>query len=72
MGLARSKGEALAAAEQRTLGRVMVIEEGGAQRPIFSNGSFDVAAGASSASGIQIDPRDDITRVVIVVTYALD
>ena len=72
MQLARAKGEALAAAEQRNLGRVMVIEEGGAQRPIFSNASFDSARGVAAGSGIDIDPRNDITRVIIVVTYALD
>ena len=74
MELARAKGQALAAAEERNLGRVMVIEEGGAQRPIFGNASFDrVASGSGEAAGyVDIDPRDDITRVVIAVTYALD
>lgn len=70
--LARSKGEALATAAGRNLGRVLVIEEGGAQRPILNTGNFDAARGGTAGPTLDIDPRDDVTRVVIVITYALD
>jgi len=72
MELARSKGETLAAAGERSLGRVLVIEEGGAQRPIFSAGSFDSAGSESVAASISFDPRNDVTSVIVVVTYALN
>jgi uncharacterized protein YggE len=71
MELARSKGETLAAASERSLGRVLVIEEGGAQRPIFSAGNFDSARGVAAGS-IEVDPRNDVTSVIVVVTYALN
>jgi len=72
MELARAKAEALATSANRTLGRVMVIQEGGAQRPIFEAPAAYDFGGAVAASGISVDPPNDITRVVIVVTYALD
>ena len=72
MDLARAKAEALATSAGRTLGRVMVIQEGGAQRPIFDGQAAFNALGTADVSGITIDPSNDITRVVIVVTYALD
>lgn len=72
MDLARAKGQALATAAERNLGRVLVIEEGGAQRPIFNTGSFDSAGGESAAASLVIDPRNEATRVILVVTYALD
>lgn len=71
MELARGKAEALAASANRNLGRVMVIEEGGARRPSFSTG--DAAFGATlAARDIRIDPPNEITRVTVVVTFALD
>jgi uncharacterized protein YggE len=69
--LARSKAETLASSSGRDLGRVMVIEEGGAQRPIFS-GDFGDAGRASLAGEVSFDPPDEITRVILVVTYALN
>lgn len=73
MELARAKGETLATAAERNLGRVLVIEEGGAQRPVFDSDGFAAnAGGVSAARSIDIDPRDEVTRVVIVVTYALN
>lgn len=74
MQLARAKGEALATSANRNLGRVMVIEEGGAQRPAFDTATRGLAAGGAgfAADSIRIDPPNDITRVLIVVTFALD
>lgn len=71
MDLARSKAEALAASEGRDLGRVIVIEEGGAQRPIFESGAGFASAGRVAAD-LVVDPPDDITRVVVVATYSLN
>lgn len=73
MELARAKGETLATAAERSLGRVLVIEEGGAQRPSFESPNFAAdAGGTAAASGIIVDPRDEVTRVLVVVTYALN
>lgn len=71
MELARGKAEALAASANRNLGRVMVIEEGGARRPSFSAGEA-AFGGTLAARSIRIDPPNEITRVTIVVTFALD
>lgn len=71
MELARGKAEALATSAGRNLGRVMVIEEGGARRPAFSADTF-ARAGGGTAFDLVVDPPDDITRVVIVVTFALN
>lgn len=70
--LARSKGEALATAAGRNLGRVLVIEEGGAQRPMLEVGNFGFDSAGSESRAISVDPGDEITRVVIVVTYVLN
>ena len=71
MDLAHAKAETLARSAGRTLGRVMVIEEGGARRPVF--GEEGAVMGLSArAADLDIDPPDEITRVEIVVTYALD
>ena len=74
MGLAIAKAEVLATSSGRTLGRAMVIEEGGAQRPVFSTSDAlgAPAAGRSSAMGFVINPPDQITKVRIVVTFALN
>lgn len=73
MDLARAKADTLARSGGRALGRVMVIEEGGARRPVFLSGAADAAGGfAGEESGPVIDPSDSITRVVISVTFALD
>lgn len=71
MELARAKADTLARSAGRTLGRVMVIEEGGARRPVFA--AADAAFGtAGSTPELDIDPSDSVTRVVIAVTFALD
>ncbi len=70
--LARAKAETLATSAGRNLGRVMVIEEGGARRPVFGGAEAFGRALNATAADLDIDPPDDITRVVIVVTYALD
>lgn len=74
MALAIAKAEVLATSSGRTLGRAIVIEEGGAERPVFS--SSDAAFGGplarNSASGFVISPPDQITKVRIVVTFALN
>jgi uncharacterized protein len=72
IAVAEAKATALAEASGRTLGRVLVIEEGGAQRPFFGEESgFAAGADFNSASGITFSPPDEVTRVNIVVTYAL-
>lgn len=71
VGIADAKARALAEAAGRQLGRVMVIEEGGASRPSF--GAADAAFGRTAAlGGFSFDPPDEVTRVTIVVTYALN
>lgn len=73
MDLAIAKAQVLATRAGRTLGRAIVIEEGGAQRPVLR--SFDVAAstsGTSAARGLVINPPDQLTKVRIVVTFALN
>ena len=74
MGLAIAKAEVLATRSGRTLGRAIVIEEGGSQRPVFRG--FDGVAprtlAASGSAGFAINPPDEITRVRIVVTFALN
>lgn len=72
MALAKAKAEVLATGAGRQLGRAIVIEEGGAQRPVFSSG--DAAYGITASAGrtsISFNPADKITRVKIVVTFAL-
>jgi uncharacterized protein YggE len=73
MDLATAKAETLATGAGRQLGRALVIEEGGAQRPVFSTSdvAFGTASGGSSAS-LVINPADHITKVRIVVTFALN
>ncbi|MDQ4065686.1 MAG: SIMPL domain-containing protein [Actinomycetota bacterium] len=74
MDLARTKAEVLATRSGRQLGRAMIIEEGGARRPSITttNATFGAgAAGGTLARDIVINPADRITRVRIVVTFAL-
>lgn len=70
--LATAKAQALADRAGRDLGRVMVIEEGGARRPVFSEAQGLRAAAAGFSSDIVVNPPDEVTRVVIVVTFALN
>jgi uncharacterized protein YggE len=72
VAIAQAKATALAEGAGRQLGRVLVIEEGGAQRPRFSEESGLAFSGADFASGISFQPPDEVTRVSIVVTYALN
>ncbi len=72
VAIAEAKARALAEGAGRQLGRVLVIEEGGAQRPNFGEQSFDAARGLTAGSDISFDPPDEVTRVTIVVTYALN
>jgi len=73
MGLAIAKAEVLATSSGRTLGRAMIIEEGGAQRPVFSTSdALGAPAARGSAAGFVINPPDQITKVRIVVTFALN
>lgn len=72
MDLARIKAETLATRAGRQLGRALVITEGGARPP--QPQSFGIAGGAAAdvvARNIRISPPDQITRVRIVVTFAL-
>lgn len=72
MDLALAKAEVLATRAGRQLGRALVIEEGGAERPVFSAAGMDFANGRGvAAGGIVINPADKITKVRIVVTFAL-
>lgn len=73
MDLATAKAQVLATESGRTLGRAIVIEEGGAQRPTFSSGdaAFGAVAGGTFARNLVINPADEITKVRIVVTFAL-
>lgn len=72
MDLAKAKAEVLATRAGRQLGRAMVIEEGGSRRPVFSTAEAFGVAGASAARALTINPPDEITRVRIVVTFALN
>ncbi len=74
MDLARTKAEVLATRAGRQLGRAMFIEEGGAPRPVFAvaNEFRSAASGASLAADIVFNPADEITRVKIIVTFALN
>ena len=74
MDLAIAKAEVLATRAGRTLGRAIVIEEGGSQRPVFSTPSADFSAGVAGSvlPRLVINPADEITRVRIVVTFALN
>lgn len=74
MDLAIAKAEVLATRAGRTLGRAVVIEEGGSQRPVFGTASADFARGtvANSVVPFVINPPDQITKVRIVVTFALN
>jgi uncharacterized protein YggE len=75
MDLATTKAGVLATRAGRQLGRAIVIEEGGAQRPVFNTGGADfTSAGTASAAygRIVINPSDRITKVKIVVTFALN
>lgn len=74
MDLARTKAEVLATRAGRQLGRAMVIEEGGSRRPVFATAETfgRVAGGGVAASAFVINPPDRITRVRIVVTFALN
>lgn len=73
MDLAMTKAELLATRSGRELGRALVIEEGGAERPVLSPSAvaFD-NAGTTRASKVVINPSDKITKVRIVVTFALN
>lgn len=74
MDLARTKAEVLATRAGRQLGRAMVIEEGGSRRPVFDTAETfgRAAASGEAASAFVINPPDKITRVRIVVTFALN
>ena len=72
VAIAEAKARALAEGAGRQLGRVLVIEEGGAQRPDFGEESFARNLGAAAMSGVSFQPPDEVTRVTIVVTYALN
>ncbi|HEV3472645.1 MAG TPA: SIMPL domain-containing protein [Actinomycetota bacterium] len=73
MDLARTKAEVLATRAGRQLGRAMVIEEGGSRRPVFDTDEvFARASGGGTAAAFVINPADRITRVRIVVTFALN
>lgn len=73
MDLARTKAEVLATRSGRQLGRAMIIEEGGARRPAIQTTNGIAAMGASDvAARLIINPADRITRVRIVVTFALN
>lgn len=72
VAIAQAKARALAEAAGRQLGRVLVIEEGGAQRPNFGEETFARNLSADAAGGISFQPPDEVTRVSIVVTYALN
>ena len=73
MALATNKAQVLATGAGRDLGRVLVIEEGGSRRPVFRTATADFAAAASgTTTGFVINPADHITRVRIVVTFALN
>jgi uncharacterized protein YggE len=73
MALAKSKAETLATGAGRQLGRALVIEEGGSQRPVFStaNAVYGSVAAAPNAR-LVINPADQITKVRIIVTFALN
>ena len=73
MELATAKAQVLATGAGRQLGRAIVIEEGGTRRPVFStsDATFGVAA-SSGTSSISFNPPDKITKVKIVVTFALN
>jgi uncharacterized protein YggE len=73
MDLARTKAEVLATRAGRQLGRAMVIEEGGSRRPVFETDEvFARASGGGTTAALVINPADRITRVRIVVTFALN
>lgn len=74
MALATTKAEVLATGANRQLGRVLVIEEGGSRRPVFSTEQAfgSIAGGGTAARNLVINPADQITRVRIVVTFALN
>ena len=74
MDLAIAKAEVLATRAGRTLGRAIVIEEGGSQRPVFStpNAQFSAGVSGSVLPRLVINPADEITKVRIVVTFALN
>ncbi|MEA2517324.1 MAG: uncharacterized protein QOG16_1162 [Actinomycetota bacterium] len=74
MDLAKTKAEVLATRSGRQLGRAIVIEEGGAQRPTFNTGdaTFGKVLGSPAAASFVINPADQITKVRIVVTFALN
>lgn len=74
MDLAIAKAEVLATRAGRALGRAIVIEEGGAQRPVFGTASADFGGVAARAAALPftINPPDEITKVRIVVTFALN
>lgn len=72
MDLAKMKAEVLATGAGRELGRAVVIEEGGARRPTFTTDTQGFASGGGSVlPNIVINPADEITKVKIVVTFAL-
>lgn len=70
--LATAKARALADRAGRELGRVMVIEEGGARRPVFAEARALGGAASGFASDIVVNPPAEVTKVVIVVTFALN
>ncbi|MDQ3963192.1 MAG: SIMPL domain-containing protein [Actinomycetota bacterium] len=74
MDLATTKAEVLATGAGRELGRVLVIEEGGSRRPTFStrDAAFGTAASGGAIANLVINPADRITKVRIVVTFALN
>jgi uncharacterized protein YggE len=73
MDLAKLKAQVLAERAGRTLGRALVIEEGGAQTPrhLAPEPNFAAAAGGIADFTVRISPPDEITRVRIIVTFAL-
>lgn len=74
MDLARAKAEVLATRSGRQLGRAMIIEEGGSRRPEITtaDAAFGTTAARGAAPNFVINPPDQITRVRIVVTFALN